>query len=230
MCVTPIAFSTTCTKGHVAEKAIGDTHIEMKHPACFAVAQKSFLNLQVFLYLTILWLVLMETNLGNILLVSVRCQIDTVHHSSFVCSTKLCPEQFNCWNEHESPLAVENHNRCKNLQSSTRSRGFHILCLFVGGLAHTFFLSFFFFFRKWKLLLSNCNQEQITFRPPAKGANWLENCYTVPIIVVVKYKAWIRDLRTWSDIEPLQGPSFIVHLSWLRLSWKTIEPPWRCIN
>ena len=73
MCVTPIAFSTCPllearksrphdvdrpedismkyvadflerdTKGHVVEKAVGVTHIEMKHPACCTVAQKSFL-------------------------------------------------------------------------------------------------------------------------------------------------------------------------------------------
>ena len=30
MRTAPIAFSTTCTKGHVVEKAIGVTHIEMK--------------------------------------------------------------------------------------------------------------------------------------------------------------------------------------------------------
>ena len=41
------AFSTTCTKGHLVEKAIGVTrHIEMKHPACCTAAPKSFLNLQ----------------------------------------------------------------------------------------------------------------------------------------------------------------------------------------
>ena len=48
MCVTPIAFSTTCSLVHVVEKAIGVTHIEMKHPACCTAAQKSFLNLQDF--------------------------------------------------------------------------------------------------------------------------------------------------------------------------------------
>ena len=38
------------TKGHVVEKAISVTHIEMKHPACCTAAQKSFfLNLQDFL-------------------------------------------------------------------------------------------------------------------------------------------------------------------------------------
>ena len=39
------------TKGHVVEKAIGATHIEMKHPACCTAAQKSFfffLNMQDF--------------------------------------------------------------------------------------------------------------------------------------------------------------------------------------
>ena len=48
MCVTPIAFSTACPLVHVVEKAIGVTHIEMKHPACCTAAQKSFLNLQDF--------------------------------------------------------------------------------------------------------------------------------------------------------------------------------------
>ena len=38
---------------HVVEKAIGVTHIEMKHPACYTAAQKSLLNLQDFLYLII---------------------------------------------------------------------------------------------------------------------------------------------------------------------------------
>ena len=51
MCVSPIAFSATCPLVHVVEKAIGVTHIEMKHPACCTRAQKSFLNLQDFLYL-----------------------------------------------------------------------------------------------------------------------------------------------------------------------------------
>ena len=41
------------TKEHVVEKAIGGTHIEMKHPACCTTAQKSFLNLEDFLYLII---------------------------------------------------------------------------------------------------------------------------------------------------------------------------------
>ena len=55
LCLTPIAFSTTCPLVHVVEKAIGVTHIEIKHPAWCTTAQKSFLNsnLHHFLYLII---------------------------------------------------------------------------------------------------------------------------------------------------------------------------------
>ena len=51
ICVTPIAFSTIRPLVHVVEKAIGVMHFEMKHPAGCTTAQKSFLNLQDFLYL-----------------------------------------------------------------------------------------------------------------------------------------------------------------------------------
>ena len=54
VCLYHVAgFFELDTKGPVVEKAIGLTHIEMKHPACCTAAQKSFsfLNLQDFLHL-----------------------------------------------------------------------------------------------------------------------------------------------------------------------------------
>ena len=77
------AFSTTCPLVHVVEKAIGVTHIEIKHPACCTAAQKSFLNRQDFLYLIMVYRndAQRSTSLGRVVVVIGRT-ITVVDHCS----------------------------------------------------------------------------------------------------------------------------------------------------